>query len=211
MAAALSFRRWLLQEVTVRRVVMADGKKILIVDDEIDLAKLWELRLKNSGYDVRITGDGTEALTSIKDSRPDMIIADVVMPEMDGFTLYKELKKDQSTRDIPVIIVTGRSKMADSFAALGVNDFLVKPFDAKALLDKIEEVFLKSAVQPVSTAPVLIAVEDTPSSQLNWAAILMSGLFLLVFGGALFLIFYLVSAAGTKDVANISEYSQAEK
>jgi len=190
---------------------MAEGKKILIVDDEADLASMWQMRLKGAGYDVQVAGDGTDALTRIKSSRPDLIVADVVMPEMDGFTLFKELKRNQQTADIPIIIVTGRKKMADSFAVLGVTDFLVKPFDAKSLLDKIEAVFLKS-VSAVEPMPELIKSEpEKPMWNPNWAVIIISGLFLLVFGGALFLIIYVMSSAGAKEVPQSMEYSQGLK
>jgi len=110
------------------------SNKILVVEDEPDLILVIVERLKTAGYDVSSAPNGRVALEQIKKSKPDLIITDVIMPELDGFGLFKELQKTAATAKIPVIVLTARGKMSDTFAAMGVADFLAKPFDDKILL-----------------------------------------------------------------------------
>lgn len=141
---------------------MENAKYILIVDDEQDIVAVLELRLKSAGYEVITANNGKEALQRIKERLPNLIITDVLMPEMDGFVFYKELKKDKLTADIPVIILTARGKMEDAFDSVGVDDFLVKPFDAKYLTEKVERLITQSdAVHSLSQGKkVLVAGTD---------------------------------------------------
>lgn len=126
--------------------------KILVVDDESIVVDLLKEMLTNSGYSVVTAGNGREGLKRALDFTPDVIIADVLMPEMDGFIFYKELKLNQRTSKIPVIILTVRGKMEDTFRMLGVNGFIVKPYDTANLLSEIEK--LVSMSNNVSGATV---------------------------------------------------------
>ncbi|MBP9854051.1 MAG: response regulator [Candidatus Omnitrophica bacterium] len=119
-------------------------KRILLVDDEEDLVGMAKRKLERNGYIVEVAYNGKEGLAKVKTSPFDLIITDVVMPVMDGFTFYKLLKDDQTTSSIPVIILTARSNMEYSFRALGVDDFLAKPFDGEKLLSKIESFIRES-------------------------------------------------------------------
>jgi len=114
------------------------SKKILVVDDEEELRDFISMRLEANGYEVVTAGNGIEGLKVVVDEKPDLIISDVLMPEMDGFAFYKILKEDEATKDIPVLILTARGKMEDTFRVLGVDDFLSKPFQADELLSKIQ-------------------------------------------------------------------------
>jgi len=102
---------------------IVENKKILVVEDEDTLRKMLVLELESAGYEVHQAGDGEAALLLIKETLPDLIISDVLMPNMDGFTFYKELKKNKITSDIPVLILTARGKMEDSFRVVGADDF----------------------------------------------------------------------------------------
>ncbi len=117
------------------------ARRLLIVDDEPDLAELIKFRLEKAGYAINIAHNGKEGLALALKQLPDMIITDVLMPEMDGYEFYKELKKKKETEDIPVIILTARGGMEDSFKGLGVDDFMAKPFNSEELLKKIERLF----------------------------------------------------------------------
>jgi DNA-binding response OmpR family regulator len=113
--------------------------KILTVDDEPNLLKLASLLLKKAGYDVDTAADGLEALEKVKRSRPDLILVDVTMPRMDGFTFCETLRKSTATTAIPIIMLTGlHSHLAElnSFAH-GANAFLMKPFSGAELLAEI--------------------------------------------------------------------------
>ncbi len=122
-------------------------KKILVVEDEPDLSLVITERLKSVGYDVSCANNGRAALEHIKSNKPDLIISDVLMPELDGFGLFKALKQNPETAKIPVIILTARGKMSDTFTSLGVTDFLAKPFDAQTLLNTVAKSFSTESVR----------------------------------------------------------------
>lgn len=111
--------------------------KILVVDDAPETLSLLEAVLTGKGYSVVTAVNGIEGLKKVKSDRPHLILADILMPEMDGFMFYKELKKEKDTATIPVFVLTVRARMEDTFRAFGVEDFIVKPFDSQQLLDKI--------------------------------------------------------------------------
>ena len=125
---------------------LKSGQKILIVDDAQEVVDLIQAMLEGQGYEVVTAANGVEGLEQARKEHPKVIIADVLMPEMDGFIFFKELKKDPRTERIPVIILTARAKMEDSFRAMGVDGFLPKPLDANQLLAEVARemsVFIK--------------------------------------------------------------------
>ncbi|MFA5089114.1 MAG: response regulator [Candidatus Omnitrophota bacterium] len=119
-------------------------RKVLVVDDEPEILEMTAAMLRKRDYEVFTALNGALALEQIKRQRPDIILADVLMPEMDGYTFYKELKRGSLTADIPVLIVTGRGKMEDSFKGLGADGFIVKPFSPEQLVEEIEHILLAS-------------------------------------------------------------------
>lgn len=139
-------------------------KKVLIVEDEPDVSKVLKYRVENHGHHVLTAGNGKEALEILKSQAPDLIISDIVMPEMDGFQLYKELKAKPATKNIPVLILTARGKMEDTFRVMGVDDFISKPYDEKEFSSKVSQLLnLKPAPEPVITAngpKILLASSD---------------------------------------------------
>src|SRR3989344_3392508 len=96
------------------------GKKILIVDDEVDIREMMDGYLRKKEYLIATASNGLEALQVVKDAPPDLIITDIIMPEMDGYQFYKELKKDTKSAEIPILVLTARERMEDAFKALGV-------------------------------------------------------------------------------------------
>jgi CheY-like chemotaxis protein len=115
-------------------------KKILLAEDDRVTAHLIKTQLEQQGFLVTIAGNGREALDIIRSRPIDLLITDVVMPEMDGVDLYLELKKNPATVTLPIIIVTDKQVFQDSFAALGVNHFVSKMSDADVLFNKICEI-----------------------------------------------------------------------
>ncbi|MCD4785689.1 MAG: response regulator [Candidatus Eremiobacteraeota bacterium] len=116
-------------------------KKILVIDDEYHIRKIIRLNLEMDDFDVMTAGDGKEALEMISREKPDLVIADILMPEINGLEFFLTLKEKESTSDIPVIIITGKVEYEDiKFARLmGVDDYITKPFNPKDLTERIKE------------------------------------------------------------------------
>ncbi|MFO8080653.1 MAG: response regulator [Armatimonadota bacterium] len=119
------------------------AKKILVVDDERHIVRLVEVNLSRAGYEVETAYDGVEALEKVKETDPDMIVLDVMMPRMDGFEVLKRLQADSDTQDIPVIMLTAKAQDADIFRgwSSGVSSYLTKPFNPRELLTFVERIF----------------------------------------------------------------------
>ncbi len=119
------------------------AKKVLVVDDEPHIVRLVEVNLQRAGYDVVKAMDGVEALEQVKKEIPDMIVLDVMMPRMDGFTVLKHLKADPETQEIPVIMLTAKAQDADIFQGWqsGVDSYLTKPFNPMELLTFVKRIF----------------------------------------------------------------------
>ena len=114
-------------------------KKILVVDDETELVDAIKLRLQANNYEVVTASDGEAGLEKAIAEKPNLVMVDIMMPEMDGYTFVKKIKANKLLKDIPIIILTGQGKMEDIFKMEGVADYLVKPFPPEALLDKIAQ------------------------------------------------------------------------
>ena len=120
---------------------MADGKKILVADDEQQLALALKIRLESQGYQVVTAQDGQAALELATKEKPDLVILDVLMPVMDGYSCLRELNQRFGRGKIPIIILTARDRMKDLFELEGIEDYVIKPFDHEDLLVRIERTF----------------------------------------------------------------------
>lgn len=122
-----------------------DKKKILLVDDEKDLVETVALRLQANGYEVIPAYDGEEAFKRAKEAKPDLIILDLMLPKMDGYKVCGLLKSDSRHKHIPILIFTARAQEIDRKMAeeAGADAYFIKPFEPKALLDKIKELIEK--------------------------------------------------------------------
>jgi CheY-like chemotaxis protein len=116
--------------------------RILVVDDNPTNVKILQTRLANAGYDLVTAGDGEEALVTARESAPDLILLDVMMPKLDGFELCRLLRSIEITRNIPIIMVTtlGDQKSQETAAAAGCNDFITKPIERSELVTKIARI-----------------------------------------------------------------------
>lgn len=118
-------------------------RKILIVDDEEKVRKLVEVTLSVGGLEILHASSGDEALRVARESRPDIILLDIMMPgALDGFDVCRVLKDDPDTKDIYVIMLTAKGQEADKKRglALGADDYFVKPFSPMELMDKIDAI-----------------------------------------------------------------------
>lgn len=117
-------------------------KKILVVDDEEDMQKLLKIRLEQDMFSVVTAGDGDIGIKMAEQELPDLIVLDIMMPKMDGFTCLKEIKKLPKTKDIPVLILSGKEeeKVRDLFAFQKISGYIEKPFELDNLVIKIKEI-----------------------------------------------------------------------
>jgi DNA-binding response OmpR family regulator len=118
-------------------------KKILIVDDEDDILHFLDLVLREKGFAVVTATGGQEALTRAQLERPDLILLDIMMPQMDGWEVLKLLRVDEETAAIPVAMLSARTEARDRVQGLqeGAVDYICKPFSLQELLGKIEAIF----------------------------------------------------------------------
>lgn len=114
------------------------NKKILIVDDEIDILFLLKKKLENEGFQVITAVDGKDGVEKVRKENVDLIVLDIIMPVMNGFSMLKELRVSAKTKEIPVIILTARHAMKDTFEAMNVDCFFEKPYDVNELTGKIK-------------------------------------------------------------------------
>jgi DNA-binding response OmpR family regulator len=114
-------------------------KKILLVDDSSTVLLMEKMILSKSEYDVVTARDGIEGVEKARCERPDLILMDVVMPRMDGFEAVRKLREDDSTRSIPVIMVTTRGELqsVETGYASGCSDYVTKPINGLELLTKV--------------------------------------------------------------------------
>ncbi|MCD8491641.1 MAG: response regulator [Geovibrio sp.] len=117
--------------------------KILIADDELRLRKVVALHLKKAGFAVLEAGNGRQALEIAKEQKPDVIVLDIMMPEMNGLEACEALKADPELKDVPVILLTAMAEAGDieKGGAAGAEYYLTKPFSPKELIDKINSNF----------------------------------------------------------------------
>jgi DNA-binding response OmpR family regulator len=121
------------------------GISLLVVDDDAFIARLLEIELSAAGYDVRTAESGDRALELAYERCPDLILADVMMPNMDGFELTRRLRTDERTASTKVILLTARGLSADRLEgfAVGADDYVIKPFDTPELVARIGEVLMR--------------------------------------------------------------------
>lgn len=117
--------------------------KIVIVEDEPSISEIVSLYLNRAGYDVSCFSDGTKALDSLTEQLPDLVILDVMLPDLDGFTLTHKLR-DKS--DIPIILLTSHREESDRIAGLelGADDYVVKPFSPQELVSRVRAVLRRA-------------------------------------------------------------------
>lgn len=127
-------------------------QRILIVEDEQDIADLIGFNLQRAGFAVFKAHDGIAGTETALRERPDLIVLDLMLPGRDGYGVFRELKRDTRTVDIPVIMLTARAQTEDRIQGLeaGADDYLTKPFSPKELLLRVQAILKRSEAPPGS-------------------------------------------------------------
>lgn len=124
---------------------------ILVCDDERDVVELVKFMLEKDGHQVTGVYNGQEALDWIANQLPDLIVLDIMMPNVDGYTVNTKLQADERTRGVPVIILTAKGQMRDLFEmAPNVAAYMEKPFNPTNLRDKVKEILANSKTKSSS-------------------------------------------------------------
>jgi len=126
----------------------ANMKCILCVEDEPEMIDLIRLILGRRGFDVKGASGGVEGLKMIRQEMPDLVLLDLMMPDMDGWEVYQQMKADDKTKHIPVIVVTAKAQSIDRVLGLHiakVDDYIAKPFSPQDLMNSVEKVLKSKA------------------------------------------------------------------
>lgn len=125
--------------------------KILVVDDDKNICELLRLYLEKEGYSVTLAFDGREGLDAFAKASPDLILLDVMMPNMDGWQVCREIRK---TSKCPIIMITAKGETIDKVLGLelGADDYVVKPFDSKEVVARIKAILRRTSCAPEQTA-----------------------------------------------------------
>jgi len=131
------------------------AEKILIIDDDIDTLKLVGLMLERQGYQIAVASNGTIGLSKASSERPDLILLDVMMPDMDGYQVTERLRSDPSLSHIPIVMFTAKTMVDDKVKGFesGVDDYLTKPTHPAELTAHVKAVLSRSAATPTKEAP----------------------------------------------------------
>ena len=126
-------------------------KHILCIEDEPEMIDLIRLILMRRGFEVSGASGGKAGLSAVREQLPDLVLLDLMMPDMDGWEVYQQMKADESTRNIPVIVVTARAQSIDKVLGLHiakVDDYIAKPFSPQELLNSVEKVLGQKNTTP---------------------------------------------------------------
>lgn len=150
---------------------MQEIRSILVVEDELDLAELLRYNLNVSGHRAEVVYNGRAALDAVAAKKPDLVILDVMLPELDGIEVAKRLKGNPETSGIPIIMLTAKSADEDQIRGLdaGADDYVTKPFSIKVLLARVDAVLRRaardgSASSIVTLGPVRIDLDRHEAS-----------------------------------------------
>src|SRR5271169_5893553 len=127
--------------------------RVLVIEDEADLQEILRYNLGQAGHEVRVAGTGKEGLRLAREQRPDIVLLDVMLPDMPGTNVCKTLKQDATTKGIHVVMVTAKGEEIDRVVGfeLGADDYIVKPFSIRELLLRVQAVLRRHASERVPT------------------------------------------------------------
>jgi two-component system, OmpR family, response regulator VicR len=127
---------------------MADTtRRVVYIEDEQEMIDLVRLILSRKGFEVSGANGGREGLDLVRNALPDLVLLDLMMPDMDGWDVYQQMKAGETTRNIPVIVVTAKAQSIDKVLGLHiakVDDYVSKPFSPQELVDSVEKVLGRS-------------------------------------------------------------------
>jgi len=144
---------------------MVEPAKILIADDEPHIRRILEFLLEQAGYRVDTACDGREALARVRADQPDLLLLDVMMPQLDGFAVLEQIRRERETQGLPVIMLTARDESPSRVRGLkgGANDYVAKPFDHEELLARVANMLETCQAQreanPLTGLPGNLAIE----------------------------------------------------
>ncbi len=133
---------------------------ILILEDQEAVSEIIKINLEDQGFKVFVGKNGNMGLEILKKVTPEVIILDILMPEMDGYQFYKKIKANEQTSRIPVLVMTVRGAMKDAFLVLGVDSFLAKPFLPDELISQVKALIPTPAEKNQSKKIALVAGSD---------------------------------------------------
>jgi len=138
--------------------------KILVVDDNEKNVELLEAILQAAGFDVQKAYDGKQAIEMVGKERPDLILLDIMMPQLDGFQVCEILRKDPQNAGLPVVMVTAKDKESDIVQSLerGADEYIVKPINQKELLSKIGDMLVKAGKHSLPSQFYFKKLESQP-------------------------------------------------
>jgi two-component system, OmpR family, response regulator VicR len=120
-----------------------EEKRLVCIEDEPEMIDLVRLILSRKGFNVIGANGGVEGLEVVRREKPDLILLDLMMPDMDGWEVYQQIKADEELREIPVVVVTAKAQSIDKVLGLHiakVDDYITKPFGPQELLESVEKI-----------------------------------------------------------------------
>mgnify|MGYP001765502325 CR=1 FL=1 len=126
--------------------MVEQARRLVYIEDEEEMIDLVRLILVRRGFTVIGANGGHQGLETVRRESPDLVLLDLMMPDMDGWDVYQQMKADEATRDIPVIVVTAKAQSIDKVLGLTiakVEDYISKPFSPQELMDSVEKVLLQ--------------------------------------------------------------------
>lgn len=149
---------------------------VLVADDDEDIVRFVEVNLRLEGFEVATANDGREALESARDMVPDLVLLDIMMPEMDGFEVCQNLRASTRTKHVPIIMLTAKSLSADKVVGLtsGADDYIIKPFDPIELVARVKSALRRvremRAVNPLTQLPGNVQVQEEVTKRVSAGA-----------------------------------------
>jgi len=122
---------------------MSQKKRILYIEDEKEMLELTRIVLEREGYEMLAAVGGADGIEAVKREKPDLVLLDLMMPDVDGWEVYRQMKADKEVADIPVIIITARTQSIDKVLGLKVAkvaDYITKPFGPSDLINSVKKV-----------------------------------------------------------------------
>ena len=159
---------------SVGREIKNMAKKILVVEDDKNIAELLRLYLEKDGFEVSIAYDGGKAVTKFEQEKPDLVLLDIMLPVLDGWGVCREIR---STSKTPIIMLTAKGETFDKVAGLdmGADDYIVKPFELKEVLARIHAVLRRyqsddepSTARKLVFDKLVIGIKNINYSLLSW-------------------------------------------
>lgn len=130
--------------------MLEKSKRVVYIEDEDEMIDLVSLILNRRGFEVIGVRGGRKGLETVQKERPDLVLLDLMMPDMDGWDVYQQMRAEQTTQNIPVIVVTAKAQNIDKVLGLHiakVDDYISKPFSPKELIDSVENILIKDRSQ----------------------------------------------------------------